>query len=135
MARTRRLLGITGLVVALTGCSGDDGDRRRAEAAAWCKATLQLEAYFDDRDGMRAVSAQISVTAGADWVDAAPPDIRDATERAASIMSRYNLLPEPPADLGDARKEIAEYAADHCDEPVDCIADVERNLRLPCING
>ena len=60
------------LLLASSACSGDDGDQKRAEAAEWCEVTSQLDQYFDDRNGMRALSGQIEWDRAAEWVDVAP---------------------------------------------------------------
>lgn len=133
--RRRRMLGLAVVSLLAAGCmGGDDGDRRRVEAAEWCDVTATIESLVDDRDGMRAQASQIEFDRAAEWVDVAPADIRVSTERAARILREASFRPRP-AELMQARTEIAEYAAEYCPAPVDCIADVERNPRFPCIHG
>lgn len=123
---------VTVLALTLTACMGDDGDQKRAEAAKWCEVTLRLDGYLDDTDEFRAYGDQIDYDQASDWVDSAPASVRDATQRAASILRTNATGPRPP-DLAEARKEIGAYAAEYCSAPARCIADVEGNPRLPCI--
>lgn len=125
---------VTAVAFGLTALMGDDADQKRGEAAEWCEVTLRLDDYFDDTDGMRAISAQIAYDTAAEWIDVAPSDIRESTERAARIMRDYSLLPRVPIELAHARKDIAAYAAEYCEAPAPCIEDVDGNSRLPCIH-
>jgi hypothetical protein len=79
-----------------------------------------------------APSAQISYTTASEWADKAPSEIRDATDRFATIQKRFDITYRLPDDYREVRAQIAEYAEDHCPEPLTCIADVEGNPRLPC---
>lgn len=130
--RASRVSVIALMLLVLAACSGDDSDRKRTEAAEWCKQALYLDGYFDNGDGRTTPSAQINYTTAAEWVDKAPSDIRDATERFATFQKQADVKPEQPDDYADVREQIAQYAEDHCPEPLTCIADVDGNLRLPC---
>jgi hypothetical protein len=130
-----RMLAAMAVSLVVVGCmGGDEGDRKRAEAAEWCDTTAAIEGVLDDRDGMRAQASQIDFDQAAEWVDVAPADIRGSTERAARILREASFRPRS-TELADSRREIAEYTAEYCPAPVDCIADVERNPRFPCIHG
>jgi hypothetical protein len=128
------LLAAAVLGLTLAACTGDDdGERKRAEAAAWCEVTSRVDGYFDETDGTRGLSGVITYDEAADWADAAPKDIRASTERAARILRQPAHQPRPP-ELADAREEIGAYAAEYCASPARCLADVEGNPRLPCIH-
>jgi hypothetical protein len=131
--RGRRLSAFVLILLVATACTGSDSDRRRTEAAEWCEQALYLDSFFDNGDGQVTPSAQITVTTASDWVEKAPSDIRDATERFATIHTRIDLTPQLPGDYGDVRRQISEYAQDYCPEPLDCIADVDGTPRLPCV--
>lgn len=123
----------TSLALAVSGCAGDDGERKRAEAAEWCDVTLRHDQGWDDRDGSRAFTVVMSLDGATEWIEVAPEDIRSATERAARILQQASHQ-QNPRNLVEARKEIGAYAAEYCPTPARCIADVEGNPTLPCIN-
>jgi hypothetical protein len=121
------------VVLVCTGCMGDDSEQKRAEAAEWCRITTHLDQGFDSRGRRGPTDTQITYDRAADWVEAAPEEIRPATERAAHVLRALATDPPHP-DLAPARVEIAEYAEDNCDEPTPCFGDVERNPKFPCLN-
>jgi hypothetical protein len=131
-----RLAAILAMVVGLAtaGCAGgDDGERKRAEAAAWCKVTAEVDRAFDDTKGELVWTLPITYDVAEEWLETAPEEIRSSTEQAARIL-REALTDPAHRDLVAARKEIGEYASEYCDAPARCLADVEGNPRLPCIH-
>ena len=48
-----------------------------------------------------------------EWMESAPDDIRDMTERAARIRRELAKDPKPPA-LVEAEREIATYKEETC---------------------
>jgi hypothetical protein len=130
-----QVAGIVLLVVGFwtAGCTGgDDGERKRAQAAAWCQVTARVDRAFDDTKGQLAWTLPITYDVAEEWVETAPQEIRSSTERAARIL-REALTDPPDPDLAGARKEIGAFAAEYCPSPARCLADVEGNPRLPCI--
>jgi hypothetical protein len=119
---------------SVAACAGDDdGERKRSEAAAWCKVTASVDRAFDDTEGRVVWTLPIPYDEAEEWVETAPEEIRASTERAAEILRQALTDPDHP-DLVAARNEIGTYAAEHCAAPARCLADVEGNSRLPCIH-
>jgi hypothetical protein len=124
------------LVVAcwIAGCTGgDDGERKRAEAAAWCRVTAEVDRAFDDTQGQLAWTLPITYDVAEEWVESAPDEIRVMTERAARVL-REPLTDPANGNLQAARKEIGAFADDHCAVRARCLEDVDGNPRLPCIH-
>jgi hypothetical protein len=103
-------LACVGAVLALTvsACAGDDDDRS-VEAAEWCEITARI-------DSKPSWDPVIDYQLASEWVDAAPEDIRDPTERAAGIRRELPKSVRKPAALVEAEEEIAAYKADNCPE-------------------
>jgi hypothetical protein len=118
------VLAAAGLAVSACG-GGDDAEEKRVAAAEWCEVTAEFEREF-------VAYGTVPWDRASDWVDAAPEDIRDQTDRAARIL-REVPLKQPEAELREARIDIAEYAADYCAQPTPCIADVETYPKFPCV--
>lgn len=129
---TLSVLAVAAMGLTLSACSGDDGEKR-TEAAEWCKVTLQHDQAWDDRDGTRAYTVQMSLDGATEWIDVAPEEIRPATERAGRILQQATYQ-QNARDLAEARREIGAYAAEYCPTPARCIADVGGNPTLPCID-
>jgi hypothetical protein len=133
----KRLGAIAAIAVgfSVAGCAGDDdGERKRAEAAAWCQVTARVDRAFDDTEGEVVWTLPITYDVAEEWVETAPEEIRASTEQAARIL-REALTDPPHPDLAGARKEIGAYAAEYCAAPARCLGDVEGNPRLPCIHA
>ena len=118
------VLTVAGLAAA-SACGGDDTEAKRVAAAEWCGVTAEFEREF-------AAYATVPWDRASDWVDAAPEEIRDQTDRAARILREVSGR-QPAAELRPLRIEIAEYAADHCAQPTPCIADVDTYPKFPCV--
>jgi hypothetical protein len=132
----KRFAGIIAILVgfSVAACAGDDdGERKRAEVAAWCEVTMRVNRAFDDTQGQLEWTLPITFDVAEEWVETAPEEINSSTERAALIL-RKALTDPPHPDLAGARKEIGAYAAEYCPAPAECIADVEGNPRFPCIH-
>jgi hypothetical protein len=121
------------LLFLATACAGDDSEEERRAAAEWCRVTSELEVTFDHRGRFGPGTSQITYDRAAEWIDIAPDGIRDSTQQAALILRELPTDPPRPG-LAPARVRIAEYAERYCPNPVDCIADVERNPAFPCLN-
>jgi hypothetical protein len=118
----------------IAGCAGgDDGEQKRAEAAAWCRVTGEVDRAFDDTQGQLAFTLPITYDVAEEWVEAAPKDIRVMTEQAARILREPLTDPANP-DLQIARRDIGKFADDYCPVPARCLEDVEGNPRLPCVH-
>lgn len=90
-------------VAACTG--GDDGERKRAEAAEWCHVTARV----DSRPDWDVIDFDLA----AEWMESAPDDIRSATQHAARIRRELTKDPKPAA-LVEAEREITAYKKDNC---------------------